>query len=209
LALSYDVDKERKGGDTLSDLDLNLRLRPTSYLTLGFDGGVNPGPWQITQTRTSFVISDPRPITRLVMDPDFNRPNSLSLYYHFLRRGPNSLLAENANIDLDLTPTPAYCAGNPLDPRCPVGTEFNKNVVGNIGANLLYKVTDNALFYFSSTYDARDNRFIGFRAITKLLSFCECGSVTLGVRKQINPAKTTFDFSFNLLGLGGQRTTLE
>ena len=37
------------------------------------------------------------------------------------------------------------------------------------------------LFNFSSTYDARDNRFLGVRATTKLLSFCECWTVTLAV----------------------------
>src|SRR2546430_5687978 len=84
LALSYDVDQERRGGDSLSDLDVNLRLTPTTYLSLGLDGGFNPGPWQITQGRTTFAISDPRPMARRVLDPGFNRPNYLRLNHYFL-----------------------------------------------------------------------------------------------------------------------------
>jgi len=208
LALSYDLDKERKGGDTLSDLDINLRLSPTGYLTFGFDGGIDPGPWQFTQARATFAISDPRPMTRRSLDPDFNRPNAISLSYSFLRSSPffpfgrNGLLAENANLDLD---TPKSCP-DPGDLRC---SFFNKNIVGNLGANLLYHVTDNLLVALGSTYDARDSRFIGIRAATKLLSFCECWSVTFGVKHDINPSKTSFNFDFNLLGLGSTRSTLK
>jgi LPS-assembly protein len=204
LALSYDVDKERKGGDSLSDVDMNLRVTPTSYLTLGFDGGVNPGPWQMTQLRLTFAISDPRPIARRVLDPDFSQPNSLSMGYHFLRRGPNAFLAEDANIDLD---APANCALHPLDPRCP-GTGFDKNVVGNLVGTLRYRATDNLLFQFSSNYDVRDTRFIGFRAATKVLSSCECWAMTFTFKQAVNPSKSSFNFDFNLLGLGSQRSTL-
>lgn len=205
LAMSYDIDKERKGGDTLSDLDMNLRLTPTNYLTLGFDSGLNPGPWQVTQARATFGISDPRPITRRVLDPDFIRPNSFGLSYQFLRKGPNGFLAEDANIDLS---APADCTRHPLDPRCP-GTAFDKNIVGNLSGNLLYHATDNILLFLNSTYDVRDSRFIGFRAATKLLSSCECWSLTFSLRHDINPAKTGFNFDFNLLGLGSLKSTLK
>ena len=125
--------------------------------------------------------------------------------YHYLRRGPNSFLADDANIDLD---APVNCAVHSLDPRCP-GTGFDKNTVGNVGGNLLYHVTDNLLFSFNSTYDARDSRFIGFRVIGKFLSFCECWTVTLGLKRDINPAKTSFSFDFSLLGLGNTRSSLK
>jgi hypothetical protein len=49
LALGYDIDKERKGGDSLTDLDIKLRLNPLYYLLIGFDGGVDPGPVEIYQ----------------------------------------------------------------------------------------------------------------------------------------------------------------
>jgi LPS-assembly protein len=201
LALSYDVDRERKGGDSLTDLDINLRVMPTAYLMLGFDGGFNPGPWQITHGRANLTLQDPRPITRRVLDPDFMRPNSFTIGYHYLRRGPNGFLAEDANIDLD---APANCATHPDDPRCP-GTAFNKSVVGNLVGNLLYHVTDNILLYLDSTYNVRDSRFIGARAATKLLSSCDCWTVTFSLRRDVNPAKTSFNFDFNLLGLGSQR----
>jgi len=213
-----DVDKERKGGDSLSDLDINWQLTPTNYLTLGFIGGFNPGAWQVTQARTTFSISDPRPITRIVADADFRRPNSLTFSYQFLRKTPNSFLADDANVDLDKplppdtgpapTPQDTYCMSRrPLDPRCPV-TAFDKNTVGSVGGSLLYHATDNVLLFLNSTYNVRDGRFGGIRAMTKFLSFCECWSITLGVRRNINPAKTSFTFDFNLLGLGTQKSNV-
>ena len=204
LALSYDINKERKGGDSLSDLDMNLRLTPLSYIDVAFDGGVNPGAWQVSQARLAFTVTDPRPVRR-TLDPDFNRPNSFGLAYQYLRRGPNSFLADDANINLD---APADCTLHPLDPRCP-GTGFNRNTVGNLSPNLLYHVHDNVLFNFSSTYDVRDSRFIGFRATTKLLSFCECWTVTFAVTHNVNPAKTSFGFNFSLLGLGNTKSSLQ
>jgi hypothetical protein len=202
LALSYDINRERKGGDSLSDLDLNLRLSPGAYIDMTFDGGLNPGAWDISQARLTFSITDPRPILRRSLDPDFNRPNSLSLGYQFLRRGPNSIFAENANFNLDncpLQPTTLGCPDNP----------FNKNTVGNVNANLFYRLTDNLLVNVGSTYDAIDSRFLGFRAITKLLSFCECWTATLSIGRTINPAKTSFSFDFSLLGLGNTKSSLK
>ena len=197
MALSYDIDKERNGGDSLSDLDLRLRLTPAPYIDLGLDGGVNPGPWDFTQVLASVAITDPRPMFRRSLDADFNRPNSFALSYHFLRRGPNSFLADNANADTDL------CITSPNNPNC------KKNTVGNIKNNLLYRVTDNLLFNFSSTYDVRDSRFIGFRTNTKFLSFCECWTATFGVSHGVNPKKTSFSVDFSLLGLGNQKSALK
>jgi LPS-assembly protein len=202
LALTYDVDKERKKGDTLSDLDINLRLTPLNYLTFAFDGGFDPGPWEVTQGRASVGLRDPRPITRRVLDPDFMRPNSFDIGYHYLRRGPNGFLAEDANIDLD---APADCVIHPDDPRCP-STGFNESIVGNLVGNLLYHVTDRILLHVNSTYNVRDSRTVGLRAATKLLSSCDCWTLTLSLKREINPAKTSFNFDFNLLGLGSQRS---
>jgi LPS-assembly protein len=207
LSLSYDIDKERKGGDTLSDVDIHLKVSPTGYLTAEFNGGVDPGPWQFTQARATFALSDPRPLPRRSLDPDFNRPNSIAVGYSFLRSTPffpfgqNGLLAENANLDLN---EPPKCPDS-QDPRC---TGFNKNIVGNLGVNTLYHATNNILLSFSSNYDVRDSRFLGVHAATKILSSCECWSVTFGVSHDINPSKTSFNFDFNLLGLGSTQSTL-
>jgi LPS-assembly protein len=221
LALSYDIDQARKGGDSLSDLDISLRLTPLGYLTIGFDGGLNPGPWQPTQARATFAITDPRPLRRS-LDPDFNRPNSISLSYQFLRKGPNGLLAENANIDLNVDPTPAYCASDPnnpnvfpnhtnqntpyWDPRC---TGFNKDVVGQVGGSLIYHLHDQVMALVAATYDIRDNHFPGYHTAVKFLSACECWSATLSWKHEINPAKNSFNFDFNLLGLGAQKSTVK
>jgi LPS-assembly protein len=227
LALSYDIDKERNGGDSLSDLDLNLRSSPLSYLTLTLAGGINPGAWQMTRTRASLFISDPRPMTRRVLDPDFNRPNSIGFSYYFFRRGSctqtealfnpsrcqNGFLGEDANVDLDkpLPTNPStlntYCnISHPDDPRCPNAT--HKNVASHLAGHLLYHLTDHLLFSFNSLYDFGNHRFPGFRTAVKILSGCECWSFTLSVNKEINPAKTTVNFDFNLLGLGSQKSTV-
>ena len=208
LALGYDIDKERKGGDSLTDLDIKLRLNPLYYLLIGFDGGVNPGPWKFTNIKTVLAIADPRPITRRSLDPDFNQPNSFTLNYQIVRLGPNAFLAEDANVDLDVPATPSYCAAHPVDPRCP-GSSFNRDVGGSLNNTVFYRLTDNLLFSASSTYDALNSKLIGFRTATKILSSCECWSMTLGVKHDINPAKTSFRFDFTLLGLGSSRSSLK
>jgi LPS-assembly protein len=213
LALGYDLDKERRGGDSLTDLDMNLRLNPASYISLSFDGGFDPGPWNVTQARTKLAVHDPRPIMRRSLDADFNRPSSFSLNYSFLRRGPLAFFADDANIDLDRAiapppPTDPYCVEHKLDPRCP-GPKSSKNVLGNVGASLFFHLTDHALISLNSSYSVRDNRFLGIRAATKLLSTCECWSVTLGVKRSVNPSKTSFNFDFNLLGVGSSRSALQ
>jgi hypothetical protein len=162
------------------------------------DGGVNTtGPFDFTQLLASVAITDPRPIFRRSLDADFNRPNAYGLSFHFLRRGPNSFLADDANANSDL------CVTTPSNPNC------KKNTVGNINNSLLYRVTDNVLFNFTSTYDVRDSRFIGFRTVTKFLSFCECWTVTFGVRHDVNPAKTSYSVDFSLLGLGSPKSSLK
>lgn len=202
LALSYDIDKERKGGDSLSDLDINLRFTPLSYIDVALDGGIDPGAWDITQTRLSLNVTDPRPNLRRTLDPDFNRPNSFGISFHYLRRGPNGFLADNANVvgipDCTVVPVPSS-----LQDWC-----NNKAAVGNVNANMLYHLTDNLLFNFGSTYDARDSRFLGFRVLTKFLSFCECWTATFGVRRNVNPANTSFNFDFSILGLGNTKSSL-
>jgi hypothetical protein len=202
LALSYDIDNERKGGDSLTDLDINLKLTPLPYIDFGFDGGVDPGPWDTTHARVAVNLTDPRPMLRRTLDPDFNRPNTLGFSYHYLRRGPNGFLADNANVvgipDCTVSPIPGS-----LENWCQ-----RKNTVGNLGANLLYQLHDNLLFTLSSTYDVRDSRFIGYRIVTKFLSFCECWTATFGVKRDINPAKTSFSFDFSLLGLGNTKSSL-
>ena len=208
LALGYDIDKERKGGDSLTDLDIKLQLSPLNYLLIRYDGGVDPGAWKFTNSKTTLSISDPRPITRRSLDPDFNQPNYFSLSYQVVRLGTNAFLAEDANVDLDAPATPAYCAAHVADPRCP-GSSFNRNVGGSLNNTLFYHLTDNLLFTASSTYDALNSKFIGFRTATKILSSCECWSMTLGLKRDINPAKTSFRFDFNLLGLGSSKSSLK
>jgi LPS-assembly protein len=201
LALGYNIAAERKGSDSLTDVDMNLRLTPINYLSFAVDGGVNPGAWEITQARATVTLVDPRPITRRSLDPDFMRPNFVSLGFRYLLNGPNGFLASNANIDLD---APENCTRNPTDPRC-LGAPNPKSLVGDIVASVFYHVTDNLLLNANSVYDVVNNRFIGVHAGVKLLSSCDCWTMTLTLNHNINPAKTSFSFNFNLLGLGTQK----
>ena len=100
-----------------------------------------------------------------------------------------------------------YCTiSHPDDPRCPNAS--SKNVASHLGGHLLYHLTDHLLFSFNSTYDIGNRRFPGFRTAMKVLSGCECWSFTLSLNKDINPARTTFNFDFSLLGLGSQKSTV-
>lgn len=201
LALGYNIAAERKGSDSLTDVDMNLRLTPLNYLNFALDGGINPGAWEITQARATVTLLDPRPITRRSLDPDFMRPNFVSMGYRYLLNGPNGFLASNANINVD---NPQNCMINPTFQPCP-GAPNPKSLVGDIVTSVFYHVTDNLLLNANSVYDVVNNRFIGVRAGVKLLSPCDCWSMTLFLKHDINPAKTSFSFNFNLLGVGTQQ----
>jgi len=205
LALSYNLDAARRNTTRLSDLDIKLRTNPINFLSMGLESTVHPGPWQVTSMQAGLALTDPRPLPRRIADPDFIRPNYIGFNYAFVRQNPNAFYAEDANIDLD---SPQNCAVHTADPRCSTA-DLSKNVASNVGASALYHVTDNILLYGSSSVDARQGRFLGFTASTKFLSFCECWSVTLGLSHNINPAKTSFYFDFNLAGLGNQKSSLK
>ncbi len=207
LDLSYDIDKERKGGDSLSDLDVDFRLSPVDTLTLGLDAGLNPGPWHLTQAATKIFISDPRPLTNRVLDRDFMKPNHLGLSYRYIRRGVNSPLVENANL-VSTTPGSAPVCPPPVgvfDPRCE--RLNNKNVLGELGLRSLFHWTDHLLLLYDSSYNTRDGRFTTNRGGIKFLSQCECWTLGFSINRTTNPDKTSFNFSFNLLGLGSRNTS--
>ena len=191
LALSYDIDRERKGGDSLSDLDMNFRLTPLDYLALGFDTGLNPGPWQMSQAAAVFSLLDPRPLTHRVLDRDFMRPNQLDLSYRFIRRDSLAELADNANLT------------TLSDERL-----LHRNIVGALGINTLFHLTDRVLLLYNTTYNARDGRFTSNRGGIKLLSQCECWTLSFTLKRSTNPDKTSFKFSFDLLGLSSQNKEL-
>jgi LPS-assembly protein len=191
MALSYDVDRERNGGDSLSDLDLNLRVLPLDYLGVGLDTGLNPGPWQVSQAAVLFSIVDPRPLRRRVLDRDFMRPNHLDLSYRFIRRDSLAELADNANL------------ATLSDERL-----INRDVLGEFGVRTLFHLTDHLLLTYDAAYNARDGRFTSNRGGIKILSQCECWSLSFSVSRKTNPDKTSFKFTFDLLGLSSQNKDL-
>ncbi|MGH7830146.1 MAG: LPS-assembly protein LptD, partial [Candidatus Binatia bacterium] len=174
LALSYDVDKERKRGDTLSDMDMNLRVTPADYVTLGFDTGLNPGPWQVTQAAVVLSLFDPRPITRRVADRDFMRPNYFDVSYRYIRRGFLAELADNSNLTT-LTEEKL----------------INRDVLKELGVNTMYHLTDHHLISYGGTYNARDGEFASNEVGIKILSKCECWTLGFTVKRRSNPDKTS------------------
>ncbi|HEY2986584.1 MAG TPA: LPS assembly protein LptD [Candidatus Binatia bacterium] len=199
--ISYDMEHERTVGDRLSDLDISLRVTPKDYLALAIGTGVSPNSGQLNQAQALFSILDPRPITRRVLDVDFMRPNSLDLTYRFIGKNADAPLAENANLLL-VTHSPKFCIGGDVnfDPRCKV----EKEVMGLFGVRSLLHLTDHLLFLYEANYNTKKGGFTTNRGAVKLLSQCECWTVTASVNRTTNPDETNFKFSFELLGLSSQ-----
>jgi len=205
LALSYDFDQSKNNSDRLSDLDIRLRPPPIYFFNMNLEATVHPSPWKASSLQVGASLTDPRPLGRLYADPDFMRPNVINFSYAFVRQNPLSFYAEDANIDLDAPPN---CVKHPADPRCSTSA-LNQNVAGNVGVSSLYHLTDNILLYGTGNINTLQGSLLNYSAATKFLSFCECWSVTLGLRRNVNPAKTSLYFDFNLTGLGNPKSTLK
>ncbi len=206
FAIGYSMEKPNGPGGRLSDLDTGLRVIPKDYLAFGGDLSINPGSGTVSQAAALFSIFDPRPITRRVLDQDFMRPNSLDLSYRFIGKTANSPLAENANPILVNPNSPTrVCSsldtqfGDTFDPRCE-----RTNVQGLLSLRALFHVTDYLLLFYDTTYNFQKSRFATNRGAIKILSKCECWSVTLALNQSTNPATTSFKFHFDLLGLSSQ-----
>jgi hypothetical protein len=207
FAVSYDMTEERKAGNRFSDVDIELRLRPKDYLALGAGTGISPNSGRVSQATALFSIADPRPITRRVLDRDFMRPNSLDLTYRFIGKTIDSPLIENANLFLIDPKSPKSCPPRGLpsgdrtfDPRCGI----EKDVMGLIGMRGLFHITDHLLFLYDANYNANRRGFTTNRGSLKILSRCECWTLTFSLNRTTNPDDTNFGFSFDLLGLGSQ-----
>ena len=138
-----------------------------------------------------FSLLDPRPLTHRVLDRDFMRPNQLDLSYRFIRRDSLAELADNANLT------------TLSDERL-----LSRNTVGALGINTLFHLTDRVLLLYDTSYNARDGRFTSNRGGIKLLSQCECWTLSFTLKRSTNPDKTSFKFSFDLLGLSSQNKEL-
>ena len=72
----------------------------------------------------------------------------------------------------------------------------------------LFHLTDHLLLTYDTSYNARDGRFTSNRGGVKILSQCECWTLSFSVNRRTNPEKTSFKFSFDLLGLSSQNKDL-
>jgi len=215
FTVGYDVANEKTFRDRLSDVNTDLRLRPKDYLALGVGTGISPYSGKVNEATALFSISDPRPITRRVLDRDFMRPNSLDLSYRFIGKTVNSPLIENANLVLIDPKSRHFCppravpfppgaapgfGDKTFDPRCGI----EKDVMGLIGMRGLLHITDHFLFLYDANYNADRGGFTTNRGSLKILSRCECWTLTFSLNRTTNPDETKFNFSFDLLGLGSQ-----
>jgi len=113
------------------------------------------------------------------------------LSYRFIRRDSLAELADNANL------------ATLSDERL-----LHRNIVGALGINTLFHLTDRVLLLYNTTYNARDGQFTSNRGGIKLLSHCECWTLSFTLKRSTNPDKTSFNFSFDLLGLSSQNKEL-
>ena len=171
-------------------------------MVFALDGGINPGAWEITQARATITVLDPRPITRRSLDLDFMRPNFVSFGYRYLINGPNGFLASNANINLDASRKLSKKSHRPALSLAP---PIPKAFVGDIVASVFYHVTDNILLNANSVYDVVNNRFIGVRGGVKLISPCDCWTMTLTVNTTINPAQDELQLQFQFARIGNAK----
>ncbi|HEY1269180.1 MAG TPA: LPS assembly protein LptD [Candidatus Binatia bacterium] len=205
VGVNYGVGPDRPEGGRLSDVGLELKLFPTDYMAFGGGTGIDHSSGRISEATALFSIFDPRPITRKVLDPDFMRPNALDLSFRFIDKTSNSVLADNANPVLVNPTAPQICStirtdfGDTFDPRCQ-----KRDVFGLIGVRSLLHVTDHLLFLYDSTYNVRRGGFSTNRGAIKILSQCECWSLTFALNHSTNPNETNFRFNFDLLGLSSQ-----
>ena len=205
IGMNYGVGPDRPAGGRLSDVGLELKLFPTDYMAFGGGTGIDPGSGHFSEATALFSIFDPRPITRKVLDQDFMRPNSLDLSFRFIDKTSNSVLADNANPVLVNPAAPQICStirtdfGDTFDPRCQ-----RRDVFGLIGIRSLVHLTDHLLFLYDATYNVRRGGFSTNRGAVKILSQCECWSLTFALNHTTNPNETNFRFNFDLLGLSSQ-----
>lgn len=192
MALSFDIDKARRGADSLSDLDMAARLTPMDWFIMGANLGLDPGRWDVSQAEIGFSLSDPRPIVTRVADRDFQRPSQLSVSYRYIRRNFLSPLTEDANLELL-----AECNGVPADPQC-----AERDAVNQVRVNALFRLTDRLLVLYDSSFDGVSGRFTNNSGGFKYLSACECWTFTFAVNKLVNPSRTNVNVRFDLLGLG-------
>ena len=76
--------------------------------------------------------------------------------------------------------------------------------MGLIGIRSILHLTDHLLFLYESNYNVLKGSFTTNRGSLKILSRCECWTLTLSLNQLTNPNETRFNFNFNLLGLGSQ-----
>ena len=188
IGVSVDIDRSRRGGDGLSDVDMSVRFNPADNLDIDFDLGLDPGPWNLQQAALGFSLFGAAPLETRAGDADFRRPNSVSLRYRHIRENPLSPLAEHANLD-----PAADCPG---DDRC-----VEREPLNGLEANALLRLTDHVLLLYDGNYDGTEGRVTSNRAGIKYLSKCECWTFSASVDRKINPDRTVFAVKFNLLGL--------
>lgn len=210
LAISYSMEPSKGAAGRLSDVDASVKTLPMDYLALGGGVSIDPGSGSLSQASVLFSIFDPRPITRRVLDRDFMRPNSLDFSYRFIGNNRNAPLAQNANLFLRDQSVAKSCPSIPdtmgsgretYDPRC-IGS--HDQVLGLVSIHSLFHVTDHVLFMYDANYNVLRSRFSTNRGAIKLLSKCECWSVTFALNHSTNPNETGFKFNFDLLGLSSQ-----
>ena len=189
VAASLDLDRARKGGDVVSDLEFGAGVNPADNLDITVGLGIDPGPWTLREAAVGFSLFNAAPAETRVPDRDFRRPSGLSLSYRHVRANPLSPLSEHANLDL--------AADCPEDPRC-----LQQRPLDALQANGRLRVADRLLLLYDGNYDGASGRLTRNQVGVKYLSRCRCWTVGAFVDMRTNPDRTLLAIKFNLLGLG-------
>ena len=206
LALGYNIAAARKGADSLTDLDMNLRLTPTDFLNFVIRRWGKPrvvgdhpgsGDYSVRGSSSDYTAD----IGSGFLETEYF-PYWLSLLGQWAEWV--SGLERKYQLGSGATGASRELYEKSHHPRCPFAPN-PKSILGDLVTGVFYHVTDNILMNVNSTYSISTNKLIGVRGAVKLLSPCDCWTLTLAVNQTINPAQTSFSFNFSLLGLGAQK----
>lgn len=174
------------GGDRSSDLALDLRLTPASFLSL--EGGTD---YQMTSGRMKganigFVLTDPYTLSDDFKLEALRGRSRLAFGYRFVANSG----VEEVNWGALLRFSRLIDALKAVFPSTEV----------DWGA--LFRLSRRFYGAYGARYDNLSRRFLENRYGLRLISDCECWVVDLGVSNRVNPQETQVQFLVTLVGLG-------
>jgi hypothetical protein len=178
----WDASRELVDGRQTSDVDLGIRLTPSSLLGLGYDATVSAGNQEVLGQSVGAVLREP-----WSPPPDLaglQVPSSLRASYRFVAADVNSGLSEEDAL---------------LFRNRNGGVE---EVAGGVYLRLGNYMGMSFLARYDLTDEVDDPHFLERSAIFRLLSRCNCWVLDVGVTDRFDTNETAVRVQFTLVGLG-------